>query len=987
MPRLWSALGQLPALAGVVDLEPVAAIVRLPSAGGLPLSSPDLGFSADLGEEAPQLAAWRLEMLPLDPVRAPELLLGLADEGLPVGLVPAEDLRYWILATQLALDLLSRQRFLPALQRQGQAYVARWQLLLDDEGDARQLRRLAEAMPPVGRALVWTADAPEPQPGQLLRAYLDAVVDALARAAVSSTLPAPKTRSRASPSPGEAWLAALRGDPVLQGEPAALAALYREYKPWAGAGRTAADTFRVCFRLDPPVPEAIEGVVVPRAGERDWTLRYLLQATDDPSLLVPAAEVWRQRGSTARFLDRKLDQPQERVLAGLGRASRLFPPVEASLRVARPEGCALTVAEAYDFVREKALLLRASGFGVLVPGLQAKLGIRVKLGDKTPPLAGRASFNWDNLVHYDWQVSLGDQTLTKEEFETLAKLKEPLVMVRGQWVELRPDQIQQALAFFERQATGGELPMAEALAMALAPDGEHGLPVTEVATEGWIAELIRQLGEGGRREVVTEPTGFVGQLREYQKVGVSWLTALRRFGLGACLADDMGLGKTVELTASLLHARAQGLASGPTLVICPTSVVGNWRRELARFAPGLRVLTHYGPNRTRDGFAEEAARQDVVVSTYALLPRDEEQLASVEWDAVVLDEAQNVKNPATKAAQTARGLRARWRAALTGTPIENRLSELWSIFQFLNPGYLGPAERFRRRFVLPIERAHDAHATSRLKALVAPFILRRVKTDRAIIADLPEKNEMKVFCTLTREQATLYQAILQDSLKQIEESEGMQRRGIILATLTKLKQVCDHPALFLHDASQLAGRSGKLARLVEMVEEVLAVRERALVFSQYAEMGKLLVEHLEATFGREVLFLHGGVPGAERDRMVARFQTQGRGPELFVLSLKAGGIGLNLTNANHVFHFDRWWNPAVENQATDRAFRIGQRRDVQVHKFICAGTFEEALDQLIESKLELSRSIVGTGEAWITEMSTAQLRELFALRSDAVGEE
>jgi SNF2 family DNA or RNA helicase len=414
--------------------------------------------------------------------------------------------------------------------------------------------------------------------------------------------------------------------------------------------------------------------------------------------------------------------------------------------------------------------------------------------------------------------------------------------------------------------------------------------------------------------------------------------------------------------------------------------VGNWRHELSRFAPQLRVLVHHGADRTREGLAESAAQHDVVISTYALLYRDETELRAIDWEAVVLDEAQNIKNPSTKHAQAARRLPAQWRVALTGTPIENRLSELWSIFQFLNPGYLGSAEEFRKRFALPIERLRDPGATERLKALVSPFILRRLKTDRSIIQDLPEKNEMKVFCTLTREQATLYEAVLKDAMRQIEESEGIQRRGLILATLAKLKQVCDHPALFLHDGSTLLGRSGKLARLVEMLEESLAVGDRALLFTQYAEMGRLLQHHLEATFGGEVLFLHGGTPAKQRDRMVARFQQPEHGPRLFVLSLKAGGTGLNLTRANHVFHFDRWWNPAVEEQATDRAFRIGQRRDVQVHKFICAGTFEEPIDALIDRKRQLSESIVGTSEAWLTEMSTDELRDLFALRRDAIQE-
>jgi SNF2 family DNA or RNA helicase len=820
-----------------------------------------------------------------------------------------------------------------------------------------------------------------------------------------------------------AWWEALFGSPVVDAPPERLRVCHEQLRAWEEAGRRqGAETFRVCFRLDPPEiatqpspaygsddgaaaetwpPRQTEASPGRAPASATWHLRYLLQANDDPSLLVPAGEVWGQRGATARFLNRRLAAPQERLLAGLGRAARLFPPLEASLREARPVASALSTAQAHDFLREAAVVLQAAGFGVLVPGLEARLRLRLRLRSGTPDRArsaGVAGFTRESLVAYDWEAALGNHTLSREEFEHLVRLKEPLVQVRGQWIELDPEQVQKALAFFQHAGDldgDGVLSLQEALRLALDPDAadDTGLPIEQVEAEGWVDDLLRVLRQGEGRAAVAEPPGFVGALRPYQKVGVAWLATLRRYGLGACLADDMGLGKTPTLIALLLHGRRpdagdEGVpgagAPGPTLVVCPTSVVGNWQRELARFAPSLRVLVHFGAGRRREPLAAVATRHDVVLSTYALLHRDETDLLAVPWDGVVLDEAQNVKNASTKAAQTARRLPARWRAALTGTPVENRLSELWSLFHFLNPGYLGGAEAFRKGFANPIERADDAETRERLKKLVAPFLLRRVKTDRAIIRDLPEKQEMKVFCPLTPEQATLYEAVVRDGLGEIEEAEGIARRGRVLATLTRLKQVCDHPALFLHDGSALEGRSGKLTRLAEMLEEALAVDDRALIFTQYAEMGRLLEAHLEARFGQEVLFLHGGTPALARDRMVARFQSGERhAPRLFLLSLKAGGTGLNLTAANHVFHFDRWWNPAVENQATDRAFRIGQRRDVQVHKLVCAGTLEEALDQLIERKLALAQAIVGAGETWITELSTAALRDLFALRHGA----
>ncbi len=1060
--------------------QPCEVYAWLPSVPGAPLPSPSAAAGDLPGDwQEPVLAPWRLPALALTaPVAAERLLtLGAAGvsrphtatspaDGPPTqveNVVVGDDLRFWIVATRFALELVYRQRLLPLLCEEGQRYAARWRPLLEQADDRRRADLLAGAMPAVCRALAWraTGDQPAPPPSRsLLEEYVAAVVDGVARAG-AATLRRPSI-ARGRPATGgrriheardggaatavaAAWWDALGGPPLLEMAPSVVRGFETQLRAWARGGTLetapAADTFRVCFRLEPPEPEPPEpeppeleppeaqplatgslGTGSPGGGSpaasqnaSPWTLRFLLQASDDPSLLVPAGEVWRQRGATARFLNRRLEQPQERLLAGLGRAARLFPPIEASLRAARPETCPLSPDEAHRFLRETALLLRASGFGVLVPGLESRLRLRIRVGGAPADPArgsGRPTFTWDSLVGYDWQVALGDETLTREEFEHLARLKEPLVQVRGRWVELDPGQVERALACSEGAPGGGELSLQDALKRSLATDSiadRAGLPVASVEAQGWLDDLLRALRrqpDGRRRETVAEPSGFAGPLRPYQKAGVSGLATLQRYGLGACLADDMGLGKTVQLIALLLHtvdapgrnARGRGRRGGksvpqgaappalPLLLVCPTSVVGNWRRELARFAPSLRVLVHHGAGRAKAGLEAEVAGHDVVISTYALLHRDEAALASVEWGAVALDEAQNVKNAATKAAGAARTLRTRWRVALTGTPVENRLSELWSIFHFLNPGYLGSAEEFRRRFGNPIERANDAAATARLKALTAPFILRRVKTDRTIIQDLPEKNEMKVFCSLTREQATLYEATVRDQLRQIEAADGVQRRGAILATLTKLKQVCDHPALFLQDGSALAGRSGKLARLEEMLEEALAVDDRALLFTQYAEMGKLLKTHLEERFGGEVLLLHGGTPVAERDRLVARFQRPGPGPRLFVLSIKAGGTGLNLTNANHVFHFDRWWNPAVENQATDRAFRIGQRRDVQVHKFVCAGTFEETIDGLIERKVALAEAIVGPGERWITELSTAELSDLFALRRDAAAD-
>jgi SNF2 family DNA or RNA helicase len=452
----------------------------------------------------------------------------------------------------------------------------------------------------------------------------------------------------------------------------------------------------------------------------------------------------------------------------------------------------------------------------------------------------------------------------------------------------------------------------------------------------------------------------------------------------------MGLGKTIQMIALLLQEKeTRGSLPAPALLVCPTSVVTNWERELGRFAPGLRPYVHRGSDRLKGGAFRKAVRGvDIVMTSYPLMRLDAETIQSMPWLAVILDEAQNIKNPSAKQTQAVRKVKSEFRVALTGTPVENRLSELWSIMHFLNPGYLGTREKFRSNFALPIERYQDEQALKQLKQMVNPFILRRVKTDLSVISDLPAKVETKVYCTLTEEQATLYEAVVKDVMKKIEEKEGIERRGLVLSMLMQLKQICNHPVQYLHQTSKdaadpaLDGRSGKLERLQELLEEVLAEGDRALIFTQFAEMGALLAAFLPKSTGAATQFLYGGTTVKMRDQMVNRFQEDENAPPIFILSIKAGGTGLNLTRANHIFHFDRWWNPAVEDQATDRAFRIGQKRNVQVHKFVTTGTLEEMIDDMIESKKGLAQAVVGDGESWLTELNTDELRNLVMLRRE-----
>ncbi|NYH42601.1 non-specific serine/threonine protein kinase [Micromonospora jinlongensis] len=825
---------------------------------------------------------------------------------------------------------------------------------------------------------------------------LDALTDAAARAALATTTLA---RGLRPGGPVPAWLAALAGPRRdFTVDPAALATLRAELDHWQRDA--AGGPVRASFRLVEPAPDEVtEPILATRpvptdvvlasvepAGGGRWRLEFGLQAADEPGLHVDAGQIWRAP-QTLGGLAGRTTSPQETLLAELGRASRLWPDLDAALRTAAPEAMDLDVEGAHRFLSEGAPVLHAAGFGVLLPSWwqrpSARLGARLRARSRTAPgtVGGtEAGVGLDALVDYRWEVALGDHPLSADELATLAELKTPLVRLRGRWVELDPGRLAAGLRLLR---STGELTVADLLRLGLA-DGEAtgALPVLEVSADGALGDLLAGAVER-RLTPLDPPPSFVGTLRPYQQRGLAWLAFLRSLGLGGVLADDMGLGKTVQLLALLAGDPPE---AGPTLLVCPMSLVGNWQREAARFTPTLRVHVHHGAERARGAeFTAAAHGADLVLTTYSVAARDAVDLAGIDWHRVVVDEAQAIKNASTRQAEAVRALPARQRVAVTGTPVENRLADLWSIMQFANPGLLGPAATFRKRFAEPIERHGDAEAAERLRRITGPFVLRRLKTDSSIISDLPEKLEMEVLCNLTAEQAALYRVVVDDMLTRIETSDGIERRGLVLATMTRLKQVCNHPAQLLRDGSTLEGRSGKLSRLTEILEEVLAAGERALLFTQYAEFGAMLRGHLSARFGREVLFLHGGLGKAERDAMVQRFQSAD-GPPLFVLSLKAGGTGLTLTAANHVVHVDRWWNPAVEDQATDRAFRIGQRRRVQVRKFVCAGTVEEKVAAMIADKRALAQRVVGTGEQWITELSTGQLRELFALEAGAVVE-
>ncbi len=1000
---LGEALSEGGMAAGKTGIEPLKGFVWIPSAGSIPAASSPLIAEPPGVEGKVQVSPWVVSILALDGSRSFEFLCRCVGKTiLSPGTILGDDLLFLTKAMQFAAALVAKQQFLPGVARVGRSYFARWKpVFLGADGE--RLGRLAGAMPSACRAVQFQADSPPETPSlTLLSNFVGGMVDHLVRfsAAPGPFEPLPsRGRKKAAvfDSIHDQWLHALgTPDGKMDGSEAELARFALQVEDWHRPVTTsAASAFRLCFRLDEPGP-AVEaastgrrGGASPQDGE-GWTVHYLLQAADDPSLLVPAEHAWAARGRRASVLKRENFNPREYLLCALGQASGLCPNIEASLKGPVPRGYRLDTSGAYDFLTQRAWALEQAGFGVLLPAWWTRKGTKLKLtaraGVKSPRMQAKAGLGLDEIVQFNWELALGGEPLTFKELQELARLKSPLVRVRGQWVELNPEEIRAAVDFWKKQA-GGETTAREVVKMALGVHGAPGsIPFGGVRATGWIADVLSQLEGRTPFEELPVPRRFRGTLRPYQVRGYSWLGFLRRFGLGACLADDMGLGKTVQ-ALSLIQKDWESNGGKPVLLISPMSVVNNWRKEARRFTPDLPVLVHHGAARSKGKtFKSQAGKHALVLSSYSLLYRDFETLKSVPWAGIVLDEAQNIKNPEAKQAKAVRALEAGYRIALTGTPVENNVGDLWSIMEFLNPGFLGSQSEFRRKFFIPIQANRDQEATERLKRITGPFVLRRLKTDKAVIADLPDKLEMKVYCTLTKEQASLYEAVLKDLGEALEASEGIQRKGIVLATLSKLKQVCNHPAQFLGDNSAIPGRSGKLARLTEMIEEILHVGDRTLVFTQFTEMGAILRRHLQETFGREVLFLHGGIPKKQRDHMVERFQGVENGPGIFILSLKAGGTGLNLTRAAHVFHFDRWWNPAVENQATDRAFRIGQTKNVQVHKFICAGTLEERIDEMIEKKKEISEGVVGSGEAWLTELSTTELKKLFALGKDAAAE-
>ncbi|MEV2223386.1 DEAD/DEAH box helicase [Nocardia vinacea] len=838
-------------------------------------------------------------------------------------------------------------RVVPELRRDDGQWWVRWRLV----GGERQrawLAELAVAMPPALRVAG--------KPGTLLEDMVTELADPIVRELMD---PPPSAHPLA---------AALIDDIALDGGSHQLAEVLERWR----ASLTGDEPELVLRLLEP------EGDIALGEADTDaddvvalWRLQVCLRADGEAPNPVPL-----------------LGDPVlvRTAIEKLGDATRAYPRLRDLPNDPQSMDLLLPTEVVADLVEHGAHALQAAGVRLLLPRAWNISAPTMRLRVESAVPAAESTVGMRGLVSYRWELALGDTVLTKAEMERLVRSKSDLVQLRGEWVQADHKMLAAAARYVAAHLDDTEITFAD-LVGELVTGHVEKVPITEVSATGWAADLLDQTRDP---VPVSPPVGLKAQLRPYQERGLAWLATMSRYGVGGILADDMGLGKTVQVLALLVHEREGTDGSGPTLLVSPMSVVGNWQREAERFAPDLRVLVHHGVGRKSGTDLDEAvAAADLVITTYSLLARDAPELARQQWDRVVLDEAQHIKNAGTRQAKAARAVPARHRLALTGTPVENRLEELRSILDFTMPKVLGSAQTFRARFAVPIERDRDENAISRLRTVTQPFVLRRVKTDPAVISDLPEKLEMTVRANLTVEQAALYQAVVDDMMAKLKDAKGMARKGAVLGALTRLKQVCNHPAHFLGDGSGVlhrgSHRSGKLALVEDVLDAVLADGEKALLFTQFREFGELIAPYLIERFGTKIPFLHGGVPKKQRDTMVERFQ-EPDGPPLMLLSLKAGGTGLNLTAANHVVHLDRWWNPAVENQATDRAFRIGQQRNVQVRKLICVDTIEEKIDEMISGKRQLVDLAIGAGENWITELSTDELHRLFALGAEAVGD-
>nr|WP_319537984.1 DEAD/DEAH box helicase [uncultured Methanospirillum sp.] len=969
--------------------------IEFPTSKGILITSPERRSRAEISQTTPDaLTLFQVPVL----LCQPELLISLPESSSSGLWIEGGSLRFWRTCALLAREMVIRGRFLPSSGvYQNGGICTRWKLL-PSSYDSQRINQLAKTMAPIQQHFLKSSEGGSKfSRTDTITLFIESVIARIIRCSEEGD--PIDLISNYSPIERLKYAQELTVLYYLQG-------CERHRMPitnpqitngWKGKFDQWTDTDGIDIPDDLPwtAVARIEEITpvshsVKEAEEQsyEWAITFLVRSADHPDILVPASrlgegknipiplpaeeELKRLLQNTAKTVQNITNLPDSQMT--------LVSEFDVMIRI--PE------SDLIRFMSHVVPCIRESGIEIICPDwwgrpaepVRIEFSIQRQQEKSITSTVGVAS-----LLHYDYRIAVGDDFIEPAAFRQMVEQQTSTVRAGRRWVTIDQPALELKIRTIEKQYKKHRVSVAELLKMvARSEDPDSDLDITP--GDDWTSELIAGVREGWYHTKVQIPSTFSGTLRPYQETGVSFLLRCRSLGFGACLADDMGLGKTPQTIAYLLSVKENGDLTGPVLVICPTSIIGNWERELARFAPTLTCFIHHGSSRLKgDAFLDKVKSSDLIITSYALVPRDLELLCRCSYSALVLDEVQNIKNPQTKQFQAVRALEADHRIALTGTPIENHLTELWALMETINQGYLGSLSAFQKMYATPIEKGGADEKAVELRRIIRPFLLRRVKTDNTVISDLPEKMEMEIYCTLTHEQAALYQSTVNGLAHDIKSVVGIARKGRVLSALTRLKQICNYPE---HGtvATLEPSRSGKVQRLVEMLEEVRDEGDAAIIFTQYATFAKDLAKTLHQSLEREVLLLIGSTPRLKREEMIARF-AKSDGPRFFVISLRAGGTGLNLMRANHVFHIDRWWNPAVEDQATDRTYRIGQKKTVQVHMLITAGTLEEQIHEMIARKRAVTDQVISAGEEWLTELPDGELMDVLRLREQVFGDD
>jgi len=888
-------------------------------------------------------------------------------------IILADDAKFWIKMAYELSFIIKKDQYIPALvaykTKKNTQYHTKWQTLSGEYHD--RLKMIAEHMP----FCTCLGDFEHFDPLSALHHFSDVVLNEL----ISKTTYSQKNIKSVEDTFIEE---ALKGLPINDKFTADQSSSLNEqtFKTWKiWQDNLVYDQFGALFQLCFKLIEASE------PDQENWGLELLLQSKKDPSFMINLAQYWQEKHTKQALFNELLGTSVQRILLlQLGYASRIYPVIEQIFE-SRMQQKVLPInhEQAFQFLKEDAWTLHACGYRIIVPAwwtskgrLKAKVKLRAHKNSTSDSSSPTSYIGASNLIKFDYNYAMGEHELSPEQWQQLLQAKSALVYFRGSWVEIDQSEMEKMQKLIETSQQDMSSGSVQNL-LSLAADES----LYDVELDDQTQTMLDELTNKESFSVVPQPENLLATLRPYQNRGSSWLSYLESLGMNPCLADDMGLGKTIQIIALMLAQPREQAA----LLVAPTSVVGNWLKELEKFAPSIKAVIHHGSKRKQQDFAQLVSEHDLVITSYGLIRKDKALFKTVHWSRLILDEAQNIKNPGSAQTKVVYSLNADSRIALTGTPIENRLMDLWSIFNFLNPGLLGSKADFRKRFELPVQRDQNLQQSKILKNIVEPFILRRLKTDKNIIDDLPDKIEQKVYCELSTEQATIYQSIVDEITGKMAQSEDDQstQKVIMLSALLRLKQCCNHPAQVLQDGSDFSlERSIKLQRLVETAKEAIGNNESILIFSQFTEVCENLQKILKNQLGYHTYYLHGGTSRNKREQMISQFQSENSPPSIFILSLKAGGVGITLTKANHVIHFDRWWNPAVENQATDRAYRIGQQKTVFAHKFITLGTIEEKIDKMLEDKQKISDMIVGNDESWLSQLDATSFIKLIQLSQE-----